>query len=90
MATSKTLAQKCAQKAVAQSTAIAVQDAADNLRNLSTISTTAIGVALSKLIATGDPKYALVITEAEKVATNSAEHFRLVGEVSAKILKDFS
>lgn len=90
MATAKNLARECAQKAVAQSTSIAVQDAADNLRNLSTISTTAIGVAMAKFIATGDPKYVAVIAEAERVATNAVEHFGQVGETAAKILDDFS
>jgi len=78
-----------AQQAVAQSTAIAVQDAADNLRNLSTITTTAIGVALAQLLATGDPKYSKVIEEAQKVMVNGTENFASVGEKAAKVLKDF-
>lgn len=78
-----------AQQAVAQSTAIAVQDAADNLRNLSTITTTAIGVALAQLLATGDPKYSKVIEEAQKVLANGTENFATVCEKAAKVLKDF-
>ncbi|SFD51584.1 hypothetical protein [Pseudoalteromonas denitrificans] len=77
------------QQAVAQSTAIAVQDAADNLRNLSTITTTAIGVALSQLLATGDPKYSKVIEEAQKVMEKGTEHFASVGAKASKVLKDF-
>lgn len=78
-----------AQQAVAQSSAIAIQDAADNLRNLSTITTTAIGVALAQLLATGDPKYSKVIEEAQKVMTKGTENFAKVGEKAAKILTDF-
>lgn len=78
-----------AQQAVAQSSAIAIQDAADNLRNLSTITTTAIGVALAQLLATGDPKYSKVIEEAQKVMAKGTENYAKVGEKAAKILSDF-
>lgn len=79
-----------AQQSVAQSTAIAVQDAADNLRNLSTVTSTAIGVALAQLLATGDPKYVKVIEEAQKALVKGTENFADVGAKSAQILKDFS
>ncbi|ALO41662.1 hypothetical protein AAEU28_12825 [Pseudoalteromonas sp. SS15] len=82
-------ARKKAEQAVAQSTAIAVQDATDNLRNLSTITTTAIGVALSQLLATGDPKYSKVIEEAQKVLEKGTEQFANIGKESAKILEQF-
>lgn len=78
-----------AQQAVAQSAAIAIQDAADNLRNLSTITTTAIGVALAQLLATGDEKYAKVIEEAQKVMVNGTENFATIGEKAAKIAEEF-
>lgn len=78
-----------AQQAVAQSTAIAVQDASDHLRNISTISSTAIGVALAQLLATGEPKYADVIKEAQKALASATEHFATVGEKSAKVLQGF-
>ncbi|UAA37891.1 hypothetical protein KIH87_14485 [Paraneptunicella aestuarii] len=78
-----------AHQAVAQSTAIAIQDASDNLRNLSTITTTTIGIALAKLLATGDTKYATVIEEAQKVLTKGAESFADIGEKAAKIAKDY-
>lgn len=78
-----------AQQAVAQATAIAIQDATDNLRNLNTISTTAVGVALSQLLATGDPKYVTVIQEAQKVVTVGAENFKSVGEKASTILQSY-
>lgn len=78
-----------AYQAVAQSTAIAVQDAADNLRNVMTISTTAIGVALAQLLATGDTQYAQAIDEANTVIANAADQFKKVGENAAAILNSF-
>lgn len=79
-----------AQQAVAQSTSIAVEDAAENLRNISTITSTAMGVALAKLLATGDPKYSKVIKEAQQILENATEHFATVGEKAATVLKGFS
>lgn len=83
-------AAKCAQQAVAQSTAMAVQDAVDNMRNLNTLTTTAMGVALAQLLATGDPKYVQVIEESQKIVAKSAEQFAKVSADAAKVLKDFS
>lgn len=78
-----------AYQSVAQSTAIAVQDATDHLRNVMTISTTAIGVALSQLLATGDTQYAQAIDEANTVIAAAAEQFKKVGENAAAILNSF-
>lgn len=78
-----------AYQSVAQSTAIAVQDAADHLRNVMTISTTAIGVALSQLLATGDTQYAQAIDEANSVIASAADQFKKVGENAAAILNSF-
>lgn len=78
-----------AQQSVAQSTAIAIQDATDNLRNLNTISTTAIGVAMSQLLATGDPKYIKVIEQAQSVMAKGTENFGELGAKAAEIAKLF-
>ncbi|WP_367990650.1 hypothetical protein AB2S62_18425 [Vibrio sp. NTOU-M3] len=77
-----------ANQSVAQSTAVALADATDNLRNLNTLSTTAIGTALSQLLETGDPKYINIIEQAQKVVTNGAENFGVVGEKIATVLND--
>ena len=45
-----------AYQSVAQSTAIAIQDAADALRNASVVSLTASGVAVAQMLAQGDPE----------------------------------
>ncbi len=75
---------------IAQSTAITVQDATDNLRNLNTITTTAIAVALAQLLATGDAKYSKVIEESQKVVAKGAENMLSVGEKAAAVLKEFT
>lgn len=77
-----------AEQSIAQSTALALADATDNLRNLNTLSTTAIGVALSQYIETLDPKFADVIKEAQSVVSRGAENFSVVGEKIAIVLHD--
>lgn len=79
-----------AYQSVAQTSAIAIQDAADQMRNMNTLGTTAIGVALSQMLATGqvDP-YKTVISEVQTIFTNSAENFKNIGDYSAGILKSF-
>ncbi|AWB67498.1 hypothetical protein C2869_14085 [Saccharobesus litoralis] len=77
-----------AQQSIAQSTALALADATDNLRNLNTLSTTAIGVALSQFIETGDTKFCDVIQEAQMVVTRGAENFSVVGEKATSVLHE--
>ena len=78
-----------AYQSVAQSTAIAVQDATDNLRNINTMSTTAMGVAMAKLLETKDPIYAQAIETANKMALDAANNFKVVGSNAADVLKGF-
>ena len=78
-----------AYQSVAQSTAIAIQDATDNLRNLNTISATAIGVALAQYIETGDAKYEEAIEYAQKISNTAAQNFMTVGANAADVLKGF-
>lgn len=78
-----------AYQSVAQSTAIAVQDATDNLRNINTISATAIGVAMAKLLETKDPIYAQAIETANKMALEAANNFKVIGTNAADVLKGF-
>ncbi len=76
-------------QSVAQSAAIAVQDATDNLRNSMIIATTAIGVAMSQLIATGDPAYTQVIETAKGVIDAAARQFNDIGSDAASVLSGF-
>lgn len=76
-------------QSVAQSTAIAIQDATDNLRNINTISSTAIGVAMAQFLATGEPKYAQAIEMAQKMSTEAASNFKTVGTNASDVLKGY-
>jgi hypothetical protein len=79
-----------AYQSVAQSAAIAIQDATDYLRNLSTISTTSIGVAIALLVA-GDPKGNAnkIIQTAEKVALAGIQQFTKVGAAATQVASIF-
>jgi len=75
---------------VAQSTAMAIQDATDNLRNVSTISTTAIGVAMAQMMSSGDVQtWTPVIQAAQALVQVGAADFRAIGENAADILRRF-
>jgi hypothetical protein len=75
---------------VAQAAAMAVQDATDNLRNVSTISTTAIGMAMAQLMSTGDAQtWWPVIEAAQGLVKSSAADFQKIGENAAVVLKNF-
>lgn len=74
---------------VAQSCAIAIQDAADNLRNMNTIAATAIGVAMAQYLATGDEQYVTALAEAQKLIDAANRNFQAVGEAAANVLKQF-
>lgn len=78
-----------AYQSVAQSMAIAVQDATDNLRNASTIANTAMGVALAQFLATNDERYFTAIVEANKIITNSAAALASVGQTAVTVMKEF-
>lgn len=78
-----------AYQSVAQSTAIAVQDATDALRNITTIATTAAGVAMAQFLATGEPKYTDALQTAQAMMTNATQDFANIGSTAANILKAF-
>jgi hypothetical protein len=76
-------------QSVAQSAAIAVQDATDALRNVSTIATTAAGVALAQFIATGEPKYSDALKQAQALMTNATSDYAAVGAAATQIVTNF-
>lgn len=80
-----------AYQSVAQSAAIAVQDATDNLRNINTMATTAIGVALAQMLAdpASVPLWTPVITAAQGVSTSGAALFATIGANAAQVLRGF-
>jgi hypothetical protein len=75
---------------VAQAAAMAVQDATDNLRNISTMSTTAIGVAMTQLISSGDVQtWGPVVQVAQTLVRNCAVDFQTIGTQAAEVLRSF-
>ncbi len=74
---------------VSQTAAITIQDAGDNLRNMTTVSSTAIGVALAKSLANPEKAslYAETITQAQSVVKSAADTFKTVGSNAADVLK---
>ncbi len=87
--TTRTHGSGSAYQAVSQAMALTVQDASSLLRNINTLSTTAMGVATAKLISDGDPKMAAVIQQAQQTIENAAETFKTIGTYSGDILKNF-
>ncbi|PQJ55648.1 hypothetical protein BTO01_22385 [Vibrio jasicida] len=73
-------AKNTATQSIAQSSAMALSDATDNLRNISSIGTTAIAVALSQFIETGDSKYLDGIDKANAVVDNAISNFSEIGK----------
>jgi len=78
-----------AYQSVAQSTALAVQDATDNLRNINTICATAIGVAMAQFLETKDASYVTAIELANKMSVEAASNFQMVGVNAAAVLKAY-
>ena len=75
---------------VAQAAAMAVQDATDNLRNVSTMSTTAVGAAMAQLISSGDiDTWGPVVKCAQGLVTTCAADFFMIGESAAEVLRTF-
>ena len=77
---------------VSQAAALAIQDAADFMRNLMTISATATGVAMTKMVedpAVNIPLFTPVIETAQSIATFATTQFTAVGEAAAKVVTGF-
>ncbi|TBR41723.1 hypothetical protein CBF23_008925 [Marinomonas agarivorans] len=79
-----------AYQSISQSSAIAVQDATDNLRNINTMATTAMGVALAQMLATGNAEqYSAVIEQANKMVAASTSNFTAVGAGASQLVNEF-
>ncbi|KAF7781794.1 hypothetical protein PRUB_b1125 [Pseudoalteromonas rubra] len=79
-----------AYQSVSQSTAIAIQDATDNLRNINTMATTAMGVAISQMLATGNvQEFTGIIEAANKMVENGTKNFGEVGSSASDLLEKF-
>ena len=80
-----------AYQSVAQSTALAVQDAVDNLRNINTISATVQGVAMAQMLANPATAeiYEPIVKNAQDMATVAAKNFLTIGQNAATVLTGF-
>ncbi len=76
-------------QSVAQSMAIAVQDATDGLRNTTTMATTAMGVALAQFLATKNDEYLKAIAPAQGMITAATTNLTTVGSATTAILRAF-
>lgn len=76
---------------VASSAALAMQDATNHLRNISTISTTAAGVAMSQMLsAPADTEHMQrVIDAANRLQEDAVKHFQQMGQNVAALLAQF-
>ncbi len=77
-----------AYQSVAQSAAIAIQDAVDALRNVSTISTTASGVVIAQMLA-GDESNSKMLTTLETLMKNSIDDFGKISAAATLALEKF-
>jgi hypothetical protein len=75
--------------AVAQASAMAVQDGARFLGNVLAVSGAGIAVCTAKLIATKDLTYKMIIDQLNDSIQKAATTFSSVGEASSKVLGQF-
>jgi len=78
-----------AYQSVAQSSAIAIADGADYMRNIQAISMSAAATAMTKFLATEDPVYLTLIPIAMGLVPTSAASFALIGASATTVLKNF-
>ncbi len=76
-------------QSIGQTTAIAIQDAAEMLRNTNTVEVTAIGAATAKWIATKDPVYREIIQNSMKVMQDAAALYLTIGTNAHEVLAQF-
>lgn len=80
-----------AYQSVAQSTAIAIQDATDNLRNINTIGATVLGVAMAKALESPATaaQYQPILTMAETMVSGAATNFLTIGQYATQVLQGY-
>ncbi|ACL06353.1 conserved hypothetical protein [Desulfatibacillum aliphaticivorans] len=77
-------------QSISQSMAIAIQDAVDYMRNVSTMSATAQGVAMAKFLETKNQEYLdKALKDAIDMATNAADSFGKISASAKEVLGDF-
>lgn len=78
-----------AYQSVAQSAAIAVQDATDALRNISTITTTAAGVIIAQMLVNPASPSASVLPKLQQVMADATADYIAIGAAAAGIVNEF-
>ena len=78
-----------AYQSVAQSSAIAVQDGTDYLRNVSTIAATAIGVAMAQIVASDGEHGVTALSKAQTLVGQAAQDFQQIGAAASAVLDGF-
>ncbi len=78
-----------AYQSVAQSTAIAIQDATDYMRNVSTISATAIGVAMAQMAASDGTKGTTLLGKAQGLVASAAQDFSTISTNAIAVATDY-
>lgn len=80
-----------AYQSVAQSMALAIQDATDHLRNISTVASTAVAVATEMMIADPDKleQYVKIINQAQETVNKAATTFKDIGTDAGDVLDNF-
>jgi hypothetical protein len=77
-----------AYQGVAESAAIAVQDATDMLRNISTIATSAIGTAMARMLA-GEPGAEPALVAAQGLIAQATKDYAAICAAAAAALREF-
>lgn len=80
-----------AYRSVAQSTAIAIQDAVENLRNINTVALTMIGAASAQSISdpTSVEQMQKVIEIAQKITEDAITNLSRIGAATNEVLLNF-
>ncbi len=74
---------------VAQSAAIAIQDATDLLRNVSTEESVAIGAATARWISDpGNSEYVDIINKSVEMIERTARAYEVIGKTSSSVLRE--
>lgn len=79
-----------AYKIVANAAGLAVQDATDYVRFISTISATVISISLANFAVSKNAKDLEPIEPATTAAANSIQHLTAVGTAAAEVMGDFA
>lgn len=74
---------------VAQSCALALQDATDSLRNVNMLADATAAAALSQLMSTGDERYQLILDATVAMRSQAVEIYSKAAAAATTALKNF-